>query len=84
METIKKGRPQKGWTKEYECTGAGNKGGGCGAILRISQRDLYKTVSEHWDGNTYYTSFTCHDCGVETDIPDPGVKLLGKRPKQKE
>ena len=48
METIKKGRPQKGWTKKYKCTGAGNKGGGCGAMLLVSQRDLYRMVSEHW------------------------------------
>ena len=69
MKVIKKGRPQKGWAKEFICTGAGNNGGGCGAKLLVEHSDLYITGSHHYDGSSdYYTTFTCPECGVMTDI----------------
>lgn len=69
MKVIKKGRPQKGWAKEFTCTGAGNNGGGCGAKLLVEHGDLYVTGSHHYDGSSdYYTTFTCPECGVMTDI----------------
>jgi len=69
MKVIKKGRPQKGWAKELTCTGSGNNGGGCRAKLLVEHGDLYKTASHHYDGSSeYYTTFTCPECGVMTDI----------------
>ncbi len=69
MKVIKKGRPQKGWAKQYECTGAGNKGGGCGAVLLVEESDLFHTYrsimgrDEEW-----YVTFKCCECSVLTDI----------------
>ncbi|OHB24184.1 MAG: hypothetical protein A2542_01460 [Parcubacteria group bacterium RIFOXYD2_FULL_52_8] len=81
MDVIKPGRAQKGWSKEFTCTGAGNGDGGCGAVLLVSVFDLYQTMSEHYDGSTdYYTTFRCVACGVETDVKAPvHVTPLGKR-----
>lgn len=70
MEVIKKGRPQKGWSIEVECTGRGNGGGGCGALLLVSVGDLYKTYSHARDESTEYITFTCSECSVRTDIKD--------------
>ena len=80
MDVLKKGRPQKSWTSKFTCSGKGNGGGGCGAVLLVSEYDLYYTHSDHYDGSSEtYTTFTCCECEVETD-----VKVLvipkGKRP----
>lgn len=84
MEIIKKGRDQKGWSEEFTCSGKGNGGGGCGAVLLVSQLDLYSTQSSSYDGSTeYYTTFSCPCCGVETDVTVPSnVLKLGKRPQE--
>jgi len=71
MKVIKAGRPQKGWAGEFECTGAGNGRGGCSALLLVEEGDLYRTCSNARDEITYYTTFECSECGVETDIDAP-------------
>ena len=72
MKIIKKGRAQKGWSKEFKCTGNGNGGGGCGATLLVEEGDRYHTYSSHYDGSTEtYTTFTCACCGVATDVNVP-------------
>ncbi len=69
MKVLKKGRPQKGWAKEFVCTGKGNGNGGCGAKLLVEEGDLYETSHSCYDGSTdYYVTFMCAECGVETDI----------------
>lgn len=69
MKVLKKGRNQKAWAKEFECTGNGNKGGGCGALLLVEITDIYLTFSSHYDGsNETYRTFSCPICKVETDI----------------
>lgn len=69
MKVVKPGRAQKGWAREFECTGNGNKGGGCGATLLVEFADVYMTASGHYVGSTdYYRTFMCGTCGVETDI----------------
>ena len=69
MKVLKKGTGQKGWTVEATCTGKGNGDGGCGAVLRVEEPDLYKTSNCDYTGDCdYYTTFTCVECGVETDI----------------
>lgn len=76
MQIIQPGRPQQGWAKEYTCTGKGNNGGGCGAILLVEQPDLFHT-SHHSYGDTfpeYYITFQCPSCKVLTDIPDSPVR----------
>lgn len=71
MKIIKPGRTQKGWAKEFTCTGRGNGGGGCGAKLLVEHSDLYPTSSSHYDGSTdHYVTFRCPSCGVQTDIDE--------------
>lgn len=70
MKIIKPGRPQKGWAKEYECTGKGNTDGGCGARLLVEQGDLFKTMRNARDETDYFATFKCAACGVLTDIPE--------------
>lgn len=82
MKVLKKGRPQRGWSSEFTCTGAGNGNGGCGARLLVSEYDLYRTSSSHYDGSTdYYITFSCAECGVETDVNVP-VTPKGTRPSR--
>ena len=81
MEVLKKGRAQRGWSKEFTCTGDGNHGGGCGAVLLVSEFDIYRTESHHYDGSSEsYKTFSCSECGVETDIDDPSAPVRGKKP----
>lgn len=88
MKIIKKGREQKGWASEFECTGSGNGDGGCGAILLVEEEDVYLTSSSALHEIDYYNTFKCCACGVLTDIPDrdfPGqlrTKLHEKRRRE--
>lgn len=85
METVKKGRKQGGWAKKFRCSGDGNEGGGCRAVLLVSQTDLYQTRRQCY-GDTSpecFVTFCCPECGVETDVDRVSVKLLGKRPSEK-
>lgn len=77
MRVIQKGRDQKGWSKEQTCTGKGNQGGGCGAVLLVEQDDLFNTFNHCRDETDTFVTFRCPECGVLTDITDSprGVKL---------
>jgi predicted RNA-binding Zn-ribbon protein involved in translation (DUF1610 family) len=71
MKVIKEGKNPDihEWSAEFECTGLGNEGKGCGAILLVKESDLYRTASSHYDGsNESYTTFMCPQCGAETDV----------------
>lgn len=69
MKIIKPGREQKGWAKEFTCTGAGNGNGGCGALLLVEQADVFRTSHHSYDGSSeHYNTFECAQCGVWTDI----------------
>jgi hypothetical protein len=71
MKVVKKGRKQKGWSKEFECTGNGNGGGGCGAILLVEQDDFFKTERSYMGRDIdYFITFQCPDCEVLTDVPE--------------
>ncbi|MFC1623028.1 hypothetical protein ACFL2R_01395 [Patescibacteria group bacterium] len=71
MEIIKKGRKQKGWRKEFTCTGKGNGGYGCEAVLLLSKDDVYLTHSYHYDSShEVYRTFMCPCCQTETDIKE--------------
>lgn len=72
MKIVRPGRQQKGWAKEFECTGKGNGGGGCGAILLVEEGDLYATSNHSYDGSSdHFTTFKCKACGVQTDVSVP-------------
>lgn len=69
MKVLKKGSGQKGYAKKCVCTGKGNGGGGCGAVLLVEEGDFYQTSRSYYDGSTdYFTTFRCPQCGVETDV----------------
>jgi hypothetical protein len=71
MKVIKEGRKQKGWAREFTCTGVGNDGGGCGAKLLVEQGDVFHTY--HYDyggGEESYNTFRCPSCKVLTDLPE--------------
>lgn len=70
MKVIKKGRPQKGWAQECKCTGAGNGGGGCGAMLLVEIGDVFETQRNCMHETDYFTTFRCPECQVLTDISD--------------
>lgn len=85
MKVLKPGRKQKGWAKQYVCTGIGNGGGGCGAKLLVEQGDLFQTARHCYDGSSdYYVTFACASCGVLNDIKDSpfnGYNLPTRRAK---
>lgn len=68
MKILKVGKNNQ-WSRECKCTGKGNGGGGCGALLLVEATDLYYTYSSHYDGsNEVYITFCCTQCQVQTDI----------------
>lgn len=69
MKVLKKGRPQKGWSYEFFCTGAGNQNGGCGAKLLVEQDDVFRTYRHALSETDVYNTFRCPECEVLTDIP---------------
>ena len=70
MKVLKPGDGRKEWSFKTKCTGHGNEGGGCKAVLLIGLSDLFHTHSSHYDGsNEIYTTFKCVECGVLTDLP---------------
>ena len=73
MKVIKKGRHQKGWSFQTVCTGNGNDGGGCEAVLLVEEADIYRTESHARDETTAYATFQCPECDVLTDLPDGKV-----------
>lgn len=68
MRVLKTGRPQSGWAKELECTGKGNGGGGCGALLLVEQDDVFRTHNYCRDDHDVFNTFKCSQCNVLTDI----------------
>ncbi len=79
MKVLKPGREQKGWSTEATCTGEGNQGGGCGAVLLVEEADVYKTQSGGGYGGDSpedFATFKCPSCGVQTDLKNfPSSKL---------
>lgn len=82
MKVLEKGRQQKGWSKEAKCTGDGNGGGGCGAKLLVEQPDLYRTMRCCRDETDYFETFTCAECGVETDLKGVPGSIADKLPSK--
>lgn len=84
MKVIKKGRSQKGWAKQINCTGKGNGKGGCGAVLLIEESDLFQTSHTDMKGETdLFVTFRCSECKVLTDIstyPKDASSLPRERP----
>lgn len=71
MKIVTPGRPQAGYSIEQTCTGRGNGGGGCLAVLLVEAADLYVTQSHSRDETDSFVTFKCAACGVLTDVSDP-------------
>ena len=78
MRVLQKGSGQKGWATEATCTGYGNGGGGCRAILLVEERDLYVTCRSDYTGmdKEFFATFKCPECGIETDLQNPPSGLI--------
>ena len=69
-----------GWSIKQKCTGIGNGGGGCGALLEVERNDIYLTSSTDLSGETdYYFTFRCPCCDIETDVPEKDIPTIIKR-----
>lgn len=82
MKVIKKGRDQRGWSGNFECTGRGNGGGGCGAVLLVEQSDLFKTSRGDYVNpvTSICVTFQCSECDIMTDIYEDGHGRHGDFP----
>lgn len=77
MKVLEKG---PGWGIEVICTGKGNGGCGCGSKLLVERGDIYLTHSyDYAGGHDIYYTFTCPECGVETDIDSSKIPSLIRR-----
>lgn len=83
MKVIKSGKP---WSERIKCTGHGNGGGGCKALLEVEASDLYLTHRSYYDGgHETFITFTCPECKFETDIDGIPLKIgesLKDKPKE--
>ncbi len=80
MNILKNGMKHNVQTVEVECTGHGNGGKGCGAVLQINRKDIFQTsftcIGQTYgkvlvvDGRGNFKTFLCPDCGGYTDLPD--------------
>jgi hypothetical protein len=83
MKVLEKGSGQQGWSTEVRCTGVGNGDGGCGAFLQVEQLDLYRTFRSCMGKETdTFVTFTCCECGVETDIEGYPRSKVGNLPSR--
>ena len=65
MKVLREG---KSWILEHDCTGLGNGGHGCGALLGIERSDLrYFAGGGYMDPDPAVT-FRCPCCGETTDL----------------
>lgn len=69
------GELEEPWTIQHRCSGYGNGGGGCNALLLVGELDLRLTTPGHFNGNgePLYVTFTCPVCLKETDLPQQYV-----------
>lgn len=81
MKILQEGRPQKGWAKEFICTGKGNGGGVCGAKLLVEQDDVFCTYSHCMGETDTLHTFKCAGCGVLTDIAE-SLPFTPRKPRR--
>lgn len=70
MKILEAGKSTK-WSIQHRCTGWGNGGNGCEALLEIEYDDLryfQGNNSPTWGGRDPAVSFKCPCCGKLTDI----------------
>jgi hypothetical protein len=71
MKIIKPGNIGKKWSIQHGCTGWGNKGTGCDALLELEFEDLRYfpgVPGDSWGSRDPAVSFKCPCCGKLTDL----------------
>jgi hypothetical protein len=71
MKILKPGKLGKKWSIRHSCTGWGNSGVGCDALLELEYEDLRffsGNDSPTWGGRDPAVSFKCPCCGKLTDL----------------
>lgn len=70
MKVIVPPKNGRSWSIKATCTGFGNEGKGCGAVLEVEREDLryYKGSDSDWGDSEPAVSFKCPCCGTVTDI----------------
>lgn len=71
MKVLKQGKVGNQWSLEHECTGWGNGGNGCNALLLVEYSDLRyfpANDSPSWGSNDAAVCFKCPCCGKITDL----------------
>jgi hypothetical protein len=71
MIILKRPKPSK-FALKTTCTGKGNTGNGCGAILLVTREDLrfYPGVyGDSWGSRPPAVCFKCIVCSTITDVP---------------
>ena len=77
MKVLEEGRD---WNLEKRCTGYGNGGGGCNALLGIALDDIYQTYrGDYIEITEICYTFKCPVCGVETDLETYEVPEVVKK-----
>lgn len=77
MKVLEKGNE---WNLEKRCTGKGNGGGGCNALLGVGLDDIYLTHNyDYGGGHDIFYTFRCPCCGIETDLENNEVPQIVKR-----
>ena len=63
---------RRSWVKQYECTGHGNGGRGCGSTLEVGIEDLRYFAKQKypWRTQPEAVCFKCPVCNSVTDIPE--------------
>lgn len=63
------------WKCTWKCTGHGgdNSYKCCGAKVILNENDLFITGQHFKKGPTFNVTFTCSQCGVDTDIDNNQV-----------
>lgn len=83
MEILTKGKDVQSWSIDWNCTGYGNGGGGCDALLRVEESDFFRTPDSDMSGHHgYFSTFQCPICKVWTDVKSGRVPsaITAKKP----
>jgi hypothetical protein len=78
MEVLEKPKAKKKWSTQVICMGVQDVRIGCGAILKISEDDLFRVKVGNVGRSRWVAQFQCPECGVHSDFfgyPEPVVLL---------
>ncbi len=71
MKILEPGKTDKKWSIQHRCTGWGNSGNGCEALLELEFEDLRYFPGgpgDNWEQTTPAVSFKCPCCDKLTDL----------------